>query len=116
MILLEKRLDNVVYGLGFADSRSQARQLVRHGHIWLNGHKMSIPSARIKEGDTISWSEGRKKTEYYKMLLETIKSKSIQNWLSLDKTSLVGKVVSMPTPEDIGAKFEGKTVVEYYSR
>lgn len=116
LILLERRLDNIVYRLGFADSRAQARQLVRHGHIWLNGHKVSIPSALVKEGDTVSWSESRKKTEYYKMLLETIKSKSIQSWLSLDKTSLVAKVISLPTLDDIGAKFEGKTVVEYYSR
>jgi len=116
LVLLERRLDNVVYRLGFADSRSQARQLVRHGHIMLNGHKTDIPSCMVKEGDTISWKEESTKTEYYKQLAETIKSKSVLSWLSLDTENLVGQVLSLPTPDDIEAKFEGKTIVEYYSR
>src|SRR3972149_12273781 len=66
LVLLERRLDNVVFRLGFADSRPQARQLVRHGHIMLNGRKANIPSALVKEGDTITWREGRRKTEYFK--------------------------------------------------
>jgi small subunit ribosomal protein S4 len=114
--LLERRLDNVVYRLGFADSRSQARQLVRHGHIMLSGHKTDIPSCLVAEGDTIAWRQSSKNTEYYKQLLETIRGKTILNWLSLDKGSLVGRVVSLPNPDDIGAKFEGSTIVEYYSR
>jgi len=115
LVLLERRLDNVVYRLGFADSRSQARQLVQHGHIMLNGHKTDIPSCLVKEGDSISWREGSTKTEYYKQLLQSIESKSISNWLSLDRQNLVGQVLSLPTPDDIDAKFEGKTIVEYYS-
>jgi len=116
LVLLERRLDNVVYRLGFADSRSQARQLVRHGHIMLNDHKTDIPSCLVKEGDTISWKEKSTKTEYYKQLTQTIESKTVLGWLSLDKKNLVGQVLSLPTPDDIEAKFEGKTIVEYYSR
>ena len=116
LVRLERRLDNVVYRLGFADSRPQARQLVRHGHIMLNGRKTDIPSCLVKEGDTISWKEGSTKSEYYKQLVQSIESKSILSWLSLDKENLVGQVVSLPTPDDVGAKFEGKSIVEYYSR
>ena len=116
LVLLERRLDNVVYRLGFADSRSQARQLVQHGHILLNGHKADIPSCLVKDGDTISWDKASAKNEYYKQLVASIESKSVPSWLSLDKDNLVGQVLSLPTPEDIGAKFEAKTIVEYYSR
>lgn len=116
LVLLERRLDNVVYRLGFADSRAQARQLVRHGHIDVNGRRTDIPSYLVKEGDTINFHESSRKTEYYKGLLETIKGKTVANWLSLDRDNLVGKVSSSPTPEEAGAKFEAKTIVEYYSR
>jgi len=116
LVLLERRLDSVVYCLGFADSRSQARQLVQHGHIMLNGRKTDIPSCLVKEGDTISWREGSTKTEYYKQLLEIIKAKTVPNWLSLDKQNLVGQILSLPTPDDVGIKFEVEHIVEYYSR
>jgi len=116
LVLLERRLDNVVYRLGFADSRAQARQLVQHGNIMLNGRKTDIPSCLVKEGDTISWREKSTKTEYYKQLVQSIEAKSVLNWLSLDRRNLVGRVLSLPTPEDIDAKFEGQTIVEYYSR
>jgi small subunit ribosomal protein S4 len=116
LVLLERRLDNVVYRLGFADSRPQARQLVRHGHILLNGHKTDIPSALVKEGDTISWREGSQKTEYYKQLAQDIESKTVLNWLSLDRQNLVGQIISLPTPDQIDARFDGKAVIEYYSR
>ena len=107
LILLERRLDNVVYRLGFADSRAQARQLVQHGHIVLNGRITNIPSALVKEGDTIGWREGSTKTEYYKQLAEDIESKTVLNWLSLDRQNLVGQVLSLPTPEEVDAKFDG---------
>jgi small subunit ribosomal protein S4 len=116
LVLLERRLDNVVYRLGFADSRSQARQLVQHGHILLNNKKVDIPSTLVKEGDTISWREGSKKTEYYKILAESIEAKDVLNWLSLDKQNMVGQVMSLPTPDQVDAKFDGKAVIEYYSR
>ncbi len=116
LVLLERRLDNVVYRLGFADSRSQARQLVQHGHILLNGKKVDIPSTFVKEGDTIGWREGSKKSEYYKILAESIEAKDILNWLSLDKVTMVGQVMALPTPDQVDAKFDGKAVIEYYSR
>ncbi|MBA7667820.1 30S ribosomal protein S4 [subsurface metagenome] len=116
LVLLERRLDNVVYRLGFADSRAQARQLVQHGHIMLNGRKTDIPSCLVKEGDTISWKESGTKTEYYKQLLESIEAKSVVSWLGLDRENLVGRALSLPTPDDVDAKLDGKAVVEYYSR
>ncbi len=116
VVLLERRLDNVVYRLGFADSRPQARQLVLHGHIMLNGRKTDIPSCLVKEGDTINWRESSTKTEYYKQLVESIESKPVSSWLSVDRENLVGQVLSLPIPDDAGAKFEGQSVVEYYSR
>ena len=82
----------------------------------LNGHKTDIPSCLVKEGDTISWKETSNKTEYYKQLAERRTSQSVLNWLSLDRNNLVGQVLSLPTPDDIEAKFDGKTIVEYYSR
>jgi small subunit ribosomal protein S4 len=115
-VILERRLDNVVYRLGFADSRAQARQLVRHGHFMLNGRKTDVPSCLIKEGDTISWKTGSVQTEYYKQVVDSIGAKSIASWLSLDRQKLVGQVLSLPVPDEIGAKFEGKAIVEYYSR
>lgn len=116
LVLLERRLDNVVYRLGFADSRAQARQLVQHGHIVLNGRKTDIPSCLVKEGDTISWRKESTKTEYYKQLVQSIEAKTVLNWLSLDRQNLTGQVLSLPTLEDIDAKFKGQTIVEYYSR
>jgi ribosomal protein S4 len=70
----------------------------------------------IKEGDTIAWREGSQKSEYYKQLLADIEAKTVLNWLSLDRQNLVGQVLSLPTPEEVGAKFDGKAIVEYYSR
>ncbi len=116
LVLLERRLDNIVYRLGFADSRSQARQLVRHGHIMLNGCKTNIPSCLVKEGDTISWRKESTKAEYFKQLAQSIESKTVLNWLSLDKKNLVGQILSLPTPGDVEAAFDGKAIVEYYSR
>jgi len=114
--LLERRLDNVVYRLGFAESRNQARQVVLHGHILLNGRRTNIPSAVVKEGDRISWREASTRSEYFKQMAEEIKGRTVPGWLSLDRQNMVGQVLSMPTPEDAGAKFDGQSIVEYYSR
>ncbi len=116
VVLLERRLDNVVYKLGFADSRSQARQLVLHGHIWVNDHKLSIPSALVSEGDVIKWREGSKKSEYYKILVEGIKAKTVPSWLELDRENLVAKVIGLPSSDVVEAKFEPTNIVEWYSR
>jgi small subunit ribosomal protein S4 len=116
LVLLERRLDNVVFRLGFADSRAQARQLVQHGHITVNGKKTDIPSYRTKEGDTIGWKEGSTRTAYFKQLREDIESKQIVSWLSLDRQKLVGQIISLPTIDEVGAEFDGQAIVEYYSR
>lgn len=115
-VLLARRLDNVVQSLGFADSRAQARQLVLHGHILVNGHKLDIASSSVKVGDTIRWRESSTKTEYYKQLLGGIQSKTVPTWLTLNRETLVAQVVSLPVPAETGAMFDSKAVVEYYSR
>jgi len=116
LVLLERRLDNVVYRLGFADSRAQARQLVRHGHIILNGRKNDIPSSLVKEDDVIGWKESSMESEYYKQLKDNIESKTIAGWLSLDREKLIGRVMSLPTPDELDVTLDGKAVVEFYSR
>ncbi|MBM3148811.1 MAG: 30S ribosomal protein S4 [Chloroflexi bacterium] len=116
LMLLERRLDNTVFRLGFGTSRAQARQLVRHGHITLNGRKTNIPSCLISEGDVIAWRETSTKSEYYKTLLQEIKNRTIPAWLSLDTEKLIGKVLRLPTAADIEAKFDEMAIVEYYSR
>jgi small subunit ribosomal protein S4 len=116
LILLERRLDNVIFRLGFASSRAQARQLVRHGHFLLNGRKTDIPSCLVKPGDTIVWREHSTKGEYYKTLVQEIEGRTIPGWLSLDKQKLEGQIVNLPTSEDIEVKFDEKAIVEYYSR
>jgi small subunit ribosomal protein S4 len=116
LILMERRLDNIVYRLGFADSRAQARQIVRHGHILVNGHRVDIPSYVVKSGDFVTWREGSTRTEYYKRLVEQIKGRATPGWLSLDEERMTGNVVALPGKDDIDSKFDGKAVVEYYSR
>ncbi|MBI2849507.1 MAG: 30S ribosomal protein S4 [Chloroflexi bacterium] len=116
LALLERRLDNVIYRLGFADSRSQARQLVQHGHILVNGRKARVPSILVKEGDSIGWVISSTKSEYFKMVLAGIEAKSVVSWLTLDRQNLVGRAISLPTPDEIGAEFDSKAIVEYYSR
>ena len=116
LILLERRLDNIVFRFGFANSRPQARQLVRHGHFLLNGRKTNIPSCLVKTGDVISWREGSTKSEYYKMIVQEIEGRTIPAWLSLDKQKMSGQIVNLPAPVDIEVKFDEKAIVEYYSR
>ena len=113
---LELRIDNVVYRLGCADSRNQARQLVRHGHITVNGRKSGIPSHVLKPGDEVGWTSRGRNSEYFKIVSETAQSKSIPSWLTLDLANMTGRVVTVPEMEEIGAKFNPATIVEYYSR
>jgi len=105
-----------VYRLGFADSRAQARQIVRHGHIVVNGRKTDIPSFLVKSGDVIKWRDASTKTEYYKRVAEEIKETFVPSWLSLDKESMTGRVLNLPGKDDIEAVFNAKAIVEYYSR
>ncbi|MFQ5826446.1 MAG: 30S ribosomal protein S4, partial [Dehalococcoidia bacterium] len=114
--LLERRLDNVVYRLGFADSRAQARQLVRHGHIRLNGRRASIPSLEVKPGDVITWREASTKTVRYKALAEAPPAGPLPGWLSLDAEKLSARILGLPSMDDVEVSFDATTVVEYYSR
>jgi len=113
---LELRLDNIVYRLGFADSRAQARQLVLHGHITVNGRKSAIPSHVLKVGDVVGLTGRAERSEYFKTVRENIASKSIPSWLSLDVSQMKGTVLQLPEVEEVGAKFSPATIVEYYSR
>jgi small subunit ribosomal protein S4 len=82
----------------------------------VNGRRANIPSALVKEGDTVAWREGSKKTEYFKRVSQEIEAKTVLNWLSLDRATLTGQVLSLPTPDQVDARFDGKAVIEYYSR
>jgi len=113
---LEMRLDNVIFRLGLADSRAQARQVVNHGHVIVNGRKTSIPSAQVRVNDIIGWSQRGKKSEYYKVVEETSKNKVVPSWLARDDDTLTGRVLRAPEPEDAGAPFDPLVIVEYYSR
>ena len=114
--MLESRMDNVVYRLGFADSRKQARQLVCHGHVSVNGRKLDIPSAQLKVGDIVGLTARGKKSEYAKVLPEILKSKQAPGWLAMDMAGLSGRVIGEPTLEHAEAFFDANVIVEYYSR
>jgi small subunit ribosomal protein S4 len=114
--LLESRLDNVVYRLGLADSRKQARQIVRHGHIALNKRKTDIPSALVKVGDEVAFTSGGAKTEYAAYVREALKSKQPPAWLALDAAALGGRMIGAPTLEAAEALFDPKVIIEWYSR
>jgi small subunit ribosomal protein S4 len=114
--LLERRLDNVVYRLGLAASRSQARQLVRHGHITVNGQKTDIPSMLVKPGDVIAFKESSTKKAFFQGIMERIEGALVPSWLNLDRENLKGNVLSLPRREDSEIVFDEKLVVEFYSR
>jgi small subunit ribosomal protein S4 len=116
LILLERRLDNVVFRLGFATSRKEARQLVRHNHFTLNGHKANIPSIQLKPGDVIAVKDKSKDSPKFKELKELAATKTIPAWLEVDAENMIGKVVSLPTREAIDIPVEEHLIVELYSR
>ena len=116
LVSLERRLDNVVYNLGFASSRSQARQLIRHGHIQVDGAKTTIPSYQVKTGQQIQVKEGSRKNEFVRASVETARGRGIPSWLELDPDNFVGKVIALPTREDIKLPVEEQLIVELYSR
>lgn len=113
---LEMRFDNVVYRLGFASSRSQARQLVSHNHFLINNKRVNVASYRVKVNDIISVKKSSLNQKYFKDLKGTLKNHQVPSWLSLDKDKLKGKVVALPKKEDIESALEMQLVVEYYSR
>lgn len=116
LILLERRIDNVVFRLGLANTRRQARQIVRHGHIAVNGKRLDIPSALVKAGDVISVMEGSRSKEYFKGMAETLAGKTVPAWLIQDAENPGGKVDRYPTREEIDVPIEEHLIVELYSK
>lgn len=116
LTLLERRTDNVVFRLGLAATRRQARQIVTHGHILVNGKRMNIPSALVKAGDLISIAENSRKNEFFKGIAETGGKVSLPNWLTFEANNMVGKVERLPAREDIDVPIAEHLIVELYSK
>jgi len=116
LIMLESRLDNVVYRLGFASSRAHARQIVSHGHVMLNGRKTDVSSALVAVGDIVSVRPESIQRPYFKELRQNIDDRQVPRWLSLDTGNLSGTVLNLPVREDIDMSLNEQLIVEYYSR
>ena len=114
--ILESRLDNVVYRLGFAMSRAEARQLVRHGHFTVNGKKVNIPSYLVKQGEIISLKDSSKSLEKIKAVIEANSFRQPPKWLDFDRNAMVAKVVALPEKNDIDLPIQEHLIVEYYSK
>jgi small subunit ribosomal protein S4 len=116
LVLLERRLDNVVYRLGFANSRAQGRQFVLHNHFLVNGNKVNIPSFLVKKGDTIEVKEKSRKVSAIADSLEAVVRRGIPQWLELEKEKHKGVVNSFPVREDITMPIQEQLIVELYSK
>lgn len=116
MQALEERLDNVVYRMGFATTRAQARQLVTHGLVSVDEKKLDVPSAHVKVGANIGLTDRGKRSEYAKILQEEIKSRDVPGWLELNREGLTGRMIARPGVGDIEGHFNPNAIVEYYSR
>ena len=114
--LLERRLDIVVYRIGLADSRKEARQLVTHGHFRLNGKKVTIPSLIVRAGDVITLREESRSSEKFKNLIEALDTRITPKWIELDKAQVVAKVAALPARDDVDFPFEEHLIVELYSK
>jgi small subunit ribosomal protein S4 len=113
---LERRLDNVVYALGFAASRAQARQLVRHGHVTVNGRKVTIPSFRVSKGNMVAIKEKSRSNEQIKASVETARARGVPGWLDLQPESFSGTVLELPSREEIKLPIQEQLIVELYSK
>jgi small subunit ribosomal protein S4 len=116
LILLESRLDNVVYRLGFADSRAQARQLVQHGHFVVNGRRTNIPSYIVRPQDRIAVRDVSHKRTYFKARADQLDESAVLPWLNLDSKAMTARVLNLPAREDIDTSLNEQLIVEYYSR
>ncbi len=116
LTLLERRLDNVVYRLGFACTRAEARQLVRHGHFQVNGRKVNIPSFLVKPGDVIELREKSRKIQRVLDSLEAVSRRPMPTWLNLEKDAFKGSMTGLPVREELPAEFNEQLIVELYSR
>jgi small subunit ribosomal protein S4 len=113
---LERRLDNVVYRLGFGSSRDQARQLVRHGHVRVNERRVNIPSYQVGEGDVVSLASRAAKNAQVAASVESVKGRGVPKWLELDAAGMKGKVLSMPARDDVNFPIQEQLIVELYSK
>ena len=116
LVMLERRLDNVVYSLGFGSSRAQARQFIRHGHVLVDGRKISIPSYQVKTGQVIGVKEASRKNPFIRSSVETARGRGVPEWLELDAENVTGRVLRVPTREDIKLPIQEQLIVELYSR
>jgi small subunit ribosomal protein S4 len=116
LVLLESRLDNVLYRLGMGESRAHARQLVQHGHVMLNGRKTNIPSALISAGDVVSVRPESQRRNFFKGLRQDLDDRRVPRWLSLDAKNLSARVLDLPNRDDIDVSLNEQLIVEYYSR
>ena len=116
MALLERRLDNVVYRLGFVYSRSDARQFVKHGHFTVNGRRSDIPSHRVRVGDVIGLTERGKKAARIAEALDALEARTVPSWLTIDKEKQAGEVIAEPNREEITLPIQEQLIIELYSR
>ena len=116
MQLLERRLDNAVFRMGFADSRRQARQMVGHGRFKVNAKRMNVPSFLVSPGDVIIWKQAGETPESLETLKENIRGKAAPGWLGIDANALQGKVLALPQTGDIDTKIQDRLIIDYYSR
>ena len=116
MQLLERRLDNLAYRVGFSDSRAQARQWVLHGHFTVNGRKVNIPSYRVRSGDVVGWKPASKDKPFSQDAVRSVGQRTIPQWLEVDKTALTATVLRNPEADDIDTRIETRMIVEFYSR
>lgn len=114
--ILESRLDNIVYRLGFASSRAQARQLVVHGHFTVNGGKVNVPSYLVKAGDAVAVCEKSKQNEKVKQIIEENAARPVPTWLDLDRNALSATVTKLPNREEIDTEVAEQLIVEFYSK
>ena len=115
-IMLEMRLDNVVYRLGFAESRAKARQMVTHGHVRVNSKKIDIPSYAVRVGDVVSIKEVKRESKMFDTVRQGLAAYQPPSWLSLDAGAWSGTVLGAPTPEELAMLFDAQPLIEYYSR
>jgi small subunit ribosomal protein S4 len=116
LVMLERRLDNVVYRLGFASSRAQARQFVRHRHVLVNGKRVDIPSFTVKIGDTVEVREKSKKIQAFQDSLDAVVRRGVPQWLDLEKDNMKGMVKNFPVREDLTMPIQEQLIVELYSK
>ena len=114
--ILERRLDNVVFRMGLADSRAQARQIVRHGHFMLNGRNHDVPSYLVEVGDVVEVRAGSRVNGYFKLAADRLGGRSVPGWLEFDSSRMAGRILSMPDRQTVDLPMNEQLIVEYYSR